>query len=103
MIDRLGDLGALGGSKLLRRGSRFRRLPGAEFAVEVQQRGRIVTDELELVYDLARRLFLFDLFLDEPLEFHQRGELLLVERQFPQAVDLLRDHLFLSERLLEDL
>ena len=60
-------------------------------------------DELELVDDFAGGLFFFDLFLDEPLELHQRRELLLVERQFPQSVDLLRDGLLLGERLLEHL
>ena len=57
--------------------------------------------ELELVDDVAGRLFFFDLLVDEPLELDQRRERLFLERHFVERVDLLRDALLLLERLLE--
>ena len=67
----------------------------AQFAIDIEQCGRIVVDEVEFSDDLAGSLFLFDLFADEPLEFHQGRKSLLVEREFIQFVDLLADMLFL--------
>ena len=74
---------------------------GAELAVEIQQRGGIVADHLELGDDLARGLLLLHLLGQEPLELRDGRERLLVEGDFVEAVDLPADLLLLLERAFE--
>ena len=75
---------------------------GAEFAVDVQERGRVILDQVELGDDLAGRFLFFHLFGDEPLQLDQGREGFFLQRQLVKIVDLLADLLLLLERLLED-
>ncbi len=57
-------------------------LTAAQFAIQIEQRRRIVLHHVELRDDLAHGLFFLDLLGDEPLQLGHRGEDLLAERQF---------------------
>src|SRR5215218_1506819 len=83
----------LGGWRRLRRAA-----AGAELAVHVQERRRVVADHLQLRDDFAAGLFLLDLLGEEPLQLGDGGERLLGERDLIERVNLLADCLLLLER-----
>ena len=73
-----------GGARKCAPGLRFFRWSLAEFSVEIQKRRRVIRNEAELVQDIPRVLFFFDLLLNKPFELDERRKRLLVEGKFEQ-------------------
>src|SRR5690606_26274017 len=71
--------------------------PSPQFAVEVENRRRIVLHHVQLGDDLAHGLLFLHLLGDEPLQFGHGGEDLLAEGQLVERVDVAADFPFLGQ------
>src|SRR5262249_9852489 len=89
-------------SSLLLRRRRLHRRSASQLSIHVEQRCRVVADQLELRDDFAACLFLLDLFGEDPLQLGDRRERLLLKCGLVERVDLTADRLLLLERALED-